>query len=171
MKDYPLYEATYFNDFREMIENVAKKYPDRTAFSCKEDPHAEGVLKFTFEEVKNYARDYGTAMIADGARGKQCAIIGGTSIGWIYTFFTVMASGGISVPCDKELSVEDLCGIVEKAECKFVFYGSDVQEKIGKWMRVAAGVAFSRSLKIMRFGDNMREVAVTEGDKVYDPSP
>ncbi|MBQ7561486.1 MAG: L-arabinose isomerase [Synergistaceae bacterium] len=43
---------------------------------------------------------------------------------------------------------------------------SDVQEKIGKWMRVAAGVAFSRSLKIMRFGDNMREVAVTEGDKV-----
>ncbi len=42
----------------------------------------------------------------------------------------------------------------------------EVQERIGKWMRVAAGAAFSRSLKIMRFGDNMREVAVTEGDKV-----
>ena len=28
------------------------------------------------------------------------------------------------------------------------------------------GVAFSRTLKVMRFGDNMREVAVTEGDKV-----
>ena len=33
-------------------------------------------------------------------------------------------------------------------------------------MKVAVGVAFSRSLKVMRFGDNMREVAVTEGDKV-----
>ena len=42
----------------------------------------------------------------------------------------------------------------------------EVQEKIGKWMRSAAGVAISRSLKVMRFGDNMREVAVTEGDKV-----
>ena len=41
-----------------------------------------------------------------------------------------------------------------------------VQKKIGKWMRAAAGVVFSRSLKVMRFGDNMREVAVTEGDKV-----
>ena len=28
------------------------------------------------------------------------------------------------------------------------------------------GVAVSRQLKVMRFGDNMREVAVTEGDKV-----
>ena len=42
----------------------------------------------------------------------------------------------------------------------------DVQARIGSWMKAAAGVAFSRSLKVMRFGDNMREVAVTEGDKV-----
>ena len=41
-----------------------------------------------------------------------------------------------------------------------------VRERLGSWMRAAVGVAFSRSLKVMRFGDNMREVAVTEGDKV-----
>ena len=33
-------------------------------------------------------------------------------------------------------------------------------------MRSAIGLSESRSLKIARFGDNMREVAVTEGDKV-----
>ena len=43
---------------------------------------------------------------------------------------------------------------------------ADVQERIGSWMRAAVGVAVSRSMKVMRFGDNMREVAVTEGDKV-----
>ena len=42
----------------------------------------------------------------------------------------------------------------------------DVQESIGKWMRAAVGAAVSKQLKVMRFGDNMREVAVTEGDKV-----
>ena len=42
----------------------------------------------------------------------------------------------------------------------------EVQKKIAKWMRTAIGVAFSKELKVMRFGDNMREVAVTEGDKV-----
>ncbi len=41
-----------------------------------------------------------------------------------------------------------------------------VQEKIAQWQRAAVGIAFSKSLKIVRFGDNMREVAVTEGDKV-----
>ncbi|MCR5825694.1 MAG: L-arabinose isomerase [Oscillospiraceae bacterium] len=41
-----------------------------------------------------------------------------------------------------------------------------VQKRLGDWMKTAVGVAFSRSLKVMRFGDNMREVAVTEGDKV-----
>ena len=41
-----------------------------------------------------------------------------------------------------------------------------VLRRLGRWMRVAVGTAVSRDLKVMRFGDNMREVAVTEGDKV-----
>ena len=41
-----------------------------------------------------------------------------------------------------------------------------VLHELGGWMRAAVGAAFSKSLKVMRFGDNMREVAVTEGDKV-----
>jgi len=42
----------------------------------------------------------------------------------------------------------------------------EVLKRLGSWMRAAVGVAFSKQLRIMRFGDNMREVAVTEGDKV-----
>ncbi len=42
----------------------------------------------------------------------------------------------------------------------------EVLERLGSWMKAAVGVAVSKSLKVMRFGDNMREVAVTEGDKV-----
>ncbi len=38
--------------------------------------------------------------------------------------------------------------------------------KIDRWIRVAAAVYDSRRLKVARFGDNMREVAVTEGNKV-----
>jgi L-arabinose isomerase len=42
----------------------------------------------------------------------------------------------------------------------------EVSEKIGLWLRVAAAWHESQSIRIARFGDNMREVAVTEGDKV-----
>jgi L-arabinose isomerase len=41
-----------------------------------------------------------------------------------------------------------------------------VHESLEVWMRAACAWADSRSLKLARFGDNMREVAVTEGDKV-----
>ncbi|GAA5205899.1 L-arabinose isomerase [Microbacterium kyungheense] len=40
-----------------------------------------------------------------------------------------------------------------------------VRQQIEDWQRAAAGWAASRSLKLARFGDNMRYVAVTEGDK------
>ncbi|HWQ79001.1 MAG TPA: L-arabinose isomerase, partial [Anaerovoracaceae bacterium] len=42
----------------------------------------------------------------------------------------------------------------------------DVQKSLSNWQRAAVGAAVSKELKVMRFGDNMREVAVTEGDKV-----
>ncbi|NYE70394.1 L-arabinose isomerase [Microlunatus parietis] len=41
-----------------------------------------------------------------------------------------------------------------------------VRQRIGAWQRAARGVAALRSLRLVRFGDNMRDVAVTEGDKV-----
>ena len=42
----------------------------------------------------------------------------------------------------------------------------EVREQLAAWMRAAAAWHDCRGAKIARFGDNMREVAVTEGDKV-----
>ncbi len=42
----------------------------------------------------------------------------------------------------------------------------DVQSSIGVWSRAAVAWADWQGAKIARFGDNMRDVAVTEGDKV-----
>ena len=41
-----------------------------------------------------------------------------------------------------------------------------VQERIASWMRTAIGVIESSHIRVMRVADNMRNVAVTEGDKV-----
>jgi L-arabinose isomerase len=41
-----------------------------------------------------------------------------------------------------------------------------VAARIDAWARAAAGAQHLRSLRLARFGDNMRDVAVTEGDKV-----
>jgi L-arabinose isomerase len=39
-------------------------------------------------------------------------------------------------------------------------------DRIGAWSRAACGWCEAQTLKVARFGDNMRQVAVTEGDKV-----
>lgn len=41
-----------------------------------------------------------------------------------------------------------------------------VVKRIGSWMRSAIGACESKKLKVLRLSDNMRNVAVTEGDKV-----
>jgi len=42
----------------------------------------------------------------------------------------------------------------------------EVASRVGVWARAAAGWHEAQGLRVVRFGDNMREVAVTEGDKV-----
>ncbi len=67
---------------------------------------------------------------------------------------------------DRELaSLETRMGIRRKT---VVGHWSDsrVRRRIGTWARAACGWHELQRLSIARFGDNMRQVAVTEGDKV-----
>lgn len=129
-KNYPYYETTVFEDFRIMVENVAKKYPNNPAIAYKENPHDEKTIEITYEEAKNDIRDLGTAMVELGCREHHSAIVGASSYGWIYTYFALMAIGSVTVPVDKEMPAADIAGIVETAECEFVFYGIGALEKV-----------------------------------------
>ena len=46
------------------------------------------------------------------------------------------------------------------------YQDEEVIQEINEWVDVAIGVDYSKKVKVCRFGDNMREVAVTDGDKV-----
>ncbi|MHB8579784.1 MAG: L-arabinose isomerase [Ignavibacteriaceae bacterium] len=61
-----------------------------------------------------------------------------------------------------------ICTRMNKVRKVVVGYWQDeeVQEKLAIWMRAASARLDAQGGKIARFGDNMREVAVTEGDKV-----
>src|SRR5699024_11743781 len=43
---------------------------------------------------------------------------------------------------------------------------ADIQQEIAQWMNTAAAYNESFNIKVARFGDNMRHVGVTEGDKI-----
>ena len=61
-----------------------------------------------------------------------------------------------------------ICSRLRKNRTVIVGHWEDpeVREELGVWARVSRGWNESQNLKVARFGDNMRQVAVTEGDKV-----
>ncbi len=61
-----------------------------------------------------------------------------------------------------------ICSRIGKARKVVVghWQEDDVQDRMAAWLRGAAGLHEMRHLKVARLGDNMRQVAVTEGDKV-----
>ncbi|MEU8186185.1 MULTISPECIES: L-arabinose isomerase [Micromonospora] len=67
---------------------------------------------------------------------------------------------------DREFGfVQTRLGVARKTVAGHVSNPS-VTARIAAWTRAAIGHAELRSLRLARFGDNMRNVAVTEGDKV-----
>lgn len=129
-KNYPLYETTVFEDFRIMTENVAKKYPNRVAYSFKENPHKPEITKKTFAETRKDIVALGTGLVDSGVREKHIAIVGEASYNWVISYYATMSIGAVTVPIDKELPAEDIKSIIETAECDFVIYSSVIDNKM-----------------------------------------
>ena len=129
-KAYPLYETTVFRDFRVMVEQSAENFPDRPAISYKKNPRDTETQSVTYLQAKNDIRDLGTEEIALGLRDKKVAIVGGASCGWVYTYFSLMAMGAVTVPLDKEMPAPDLAATIERASCYAIFYGAEIAGKL-----------------------------------------
>jgi L-arabinose isomerase len=67
---------------------------------------------------------------------------------------------------DREFGyIETRMGLARKTVVGHVS-DAGVNARIGAWCRAASGWREAQTLRIARFGDNMRDVAVTDGDKV-----
>ena len=131
-QNYPLYETTHFRDIREMVENVAERFPDRYALSFKKNPHDKEASHYTYQEGKEYVRNLATEFISMGVRDRKVAIVGEASPEWVFSYFALMSTGTVTVPVDKELPAEDIASILNTSECEYIVYSSVVDGKVEK---------------------------------------
>ena len=129
-KNYPIYKTTFIDDMRSLVEEAAQNFPDSIAISYKDRPSDKEVKKVTFTQWRDDVRHLGTALIANGLREENIAIVGENTYGWCCSFFAVMGTGSVTVPVDKELPIEDINGIITTTGCKAVIYGKTAEEKI-----------------------------------------
>ena len=109
MKKDKCFEATEFNNIKEIIYNSANKYANTNAFIIKNnfnERDASAAGKYTYITYKAFLNDInslGTAFFKYGFKDKRVAILGRNCYEWALTHFTSLLGGMVSVPLDKEL--------------------------------------------------------------------
>ncbi len=134
-KNYPVYKTTFIDDMRSLVEEAAQNFPENTAISYKDNYWDKEVRKVSFTQWRDDVRNLGTSLVSRGLREEKVAIVGENSYGWCCSFFAVMAVGGVTVPVDKELQIEDIDGIITATGCKAVIFGKSAEEKIKELLR------------------------------------
>ncbi len=167
-KNYPLYETVPIKDFRALTEDAVTRYPGKTAYSYRIKPNSDDIITKSFEEVRNDCRSLGTALISLGCRDQKCAIIGANSYGWVNTYFSLMAIGAVTVPCDKEMLPADLLGIIERSESSFVFYGGEISEKIKEMKAARPDITWICINGKALDEDMTRRVLIAKGADLYE---
>ena len=160
-KNYPIYKTTFIDDMRSLVEEAAQNFSDSIAISYKENYWDKEVRKVTFTQWRDDVRNLGTALVAEGLREENIAIVGENSYGWCCSFFAVMAIGSVTVPVDKELPTEDIDGIVSTTGCKALIFGKTAEPKVKELLKqgglksveLLVSVAPESSLEAAELGD------------------
>ena len=115
------------------IENMAHfatkiaKFGDKTAYRYFDRQH--NLLSLTYRNLSAKFLHTAAGFSKAGLAGKRVAIIGETSVEWVCAYVAAIAAGGIAVPMDRELDVEQIKGFFTFAEVDAVVYSPLFNEK------------------------------------------
>jgi long-chain acyl-CoA synthetase len=138
MKKDKCFEATEFNNIKEIIYNSANKYANTNAFIIKNnfnERDASAAGKYTYITYKAFLKDInslGTAFFKREYRGKRIALLGKNCYEWALTHFTNLIGGIVSVPLDKELHDVELSQSVIRSKADVIVFDSKYVDKIEK---------------------------------------
>lgn len=114
-----IFEATEFNNIKEIIYNSAKKYASQVSFTIKHKNEKTTYEDVTYERLLQDINKLGTALYDMGLKEKRIAIIGKNRYEWAISHLANLLGGIVSVPLDKDLQYEELetSLIRSKADC------------------------------------------------------
>lgn len=111
--------AHFATKLGEHGDRIAYRYFDRQ----------RNLLSMTYGELSARILQQAAGYQAAGLAGKRIAIIGETSVEWICSYVAAIAAGGVAVPMDRELDVEEIKGFFEFAEVDAVVYSRAFDKK------------------------------------------
>ena len=114
----------------ESISHFAKKigsFGDKIAYRYFD--HEHNLLSISYRNLSARFRRQAAGYAAVGLAGKRIAVIGETSVEWICSYVGAIAAGGVAIPMDRELDVEEIYNFLEFAEADAIVYSSSFCNK------------------------------------------
>lgn len=123
------YDVRDFRSVRELIDSADELFGDRTAFEIK-----KGDLRsqITYHQYRDDVNALSTALIHQNIEGVCVAVCGDNCYEYCMTYISVICSGGIIVPVDKELHEEDIRGILDASSAKYLFCDKKVFSRLSE---------------------------------------
>jgi long-chain acyl-CoA synthetase len=105
--------------YNQRFEEIARHYPDRTAFRMKTP---EGYSTVTYREAYSQARAVASGLIALGInRGSRVAILSENRPEWAVVYLGIYLSGMVAVPLDTQISPPEWRRLMDDSETQTVF--------------------------------------------------
>lgn len=104
-----LYDATEFENIRDILNNSISKYPSNIAFTIKNKENKEVKYRdITYKEFGDEINYLGTAFLRLGFKGKNVAVISKNRYEWALTYYAVLDGVGRIIPLDKGLPEQEI---------------------------------------------------------------
>lgn len=124
-----LYDVSYFETLKELVDNSVLKFSDRAAYMYKDD-HKEPFKTMTYAEFKDDQNAIGTALIERGFKGSKIAVIGDNSHRWALSYYSVVCGVGVIVPIDRNLEKGEITNLLQRADVEAVFASTKLASTI-----------------------------------------
>lgn len=114
------------SSFRQIILSNFQKRPEKVLFRYLE---GKDVAELTYGDFYYNCENIIASIKKRNLVGKRIAVIGETCPEWIEMFFSVIASGSVVIPFDKELLVSEIKGFLEISKADAIFFSPKYAKK------------------------------------------
>ena len=114
-------------DVRDLCR-VLEKHGSRVAFSY----FGEGrrLQDITYRELYRMILRISAGLTTMGLSKKRVAILGETSVEWVACYLSVLATGSVVIPLDKELEIDVIEGFMEQVDADVIIYSGAFNGKL-----------------------------------------
>ena len=117
---------TPVNSFKHLVELLGNR-GDKIAFKY---PVGKSYETLSYGDFGKEIVTFAAGLTKLGLAGKRIAVIGETSHQWVAAYMATVAAGGVIIPMDKELAIEEIEGFLAGVDAEAIVYAGSFNKKI-----------------------------------------